>query len=143
MGPSPQQGEAIRNAVWKDTKLREIRDRSAEIDADYNELVELTGQVEIAVQAGPPKAYDAKKSKDAIHLHRLCATLSDVKMMSKLLKMDLIEHNGNQEVRMGRKACTWKLNRYLNSAENRILRYGNSNFRPCRFRKPSRRFKLL
>ena len=117
MGPSPQQGEAIRNAVWKDTKLREIRDRSAEIDADYNELVELTGQVEIAVQAGPPKAYDAKKSKDAIHLHRLCATLSDVKMMSKLLKMDLIEHNGNQEVRMGRKACTWKLNRYLNSAE--------------------------
>jgi hypothetical protein len=116
-GPSPEQSEAIRCAVWKDTVLKNIRSRNEAIHKDYSELLKVFETVYEQLKKGPPVKYTKEASKQHIYTHRLLLTLLNVKLMKKQLDLDNVETRGDQDVRAGRRACTWKLDRFMSGAE--------------------------
>ena len=112
-GPTPQQSEDIRNAVWKDNLYKELQKYVNDLENDYLEMVDLVKQVNEAQNAKLPGTYDKASAKKATHLYRLCGTLTEQKIMKKLLKLDLVETKGNQDIRAVRKAIIRRINRYL------------------------------
>jgi hypothetical protein len=112
-GPTPQQSEAIRNAVWKDTVCKDLQRYVDDIYKDYLEMVDLVKQVNKAQDVALPETYDKSAAKKHTHLYRLCGTLTEQKLMKKLLQLDLIETRGNQDIRAVRKAIIARINRYL------------------------------
>ena len=73
-GPTPQQSEDIRNAVWKDNLYKELRKYVQDLEKDYVEMVGLVDQVNEAQTKEMPKKYDKDEAKKATHLYRLCGT---------------------------------------------------------------------
>ena len=96
------------------------------LENDYLEMVDLVKQVNEAQNAKLPGTYDKASAKKATHLYRLCGTLTEQKIMKKLLKLDLVETKGNQDIRAVRKAIIRRINRYLQVGDE-LKRYSKAS----------------
>ena len=75
-------------------------------------MVDLVDQVNEAQTKEMPKKYDKDEARRQ-HICIACGTLTEQKIMKKLLKLDLVETRGNQDVRAIRKSIIGRINRYL------------------------------